>query len=137
MLHTYYITVSIFIYPYVFEWLLKLWFEYVLFCGIIVNSTLLFLFTAADERVKSVNALYTYVDIFLNIENSAFDHIHVVKQRGSNNSLIFQLQDVMVLHRIIHFQIINMTTFFIILTIISFWVPEKSNTQWWISVICL
>ena len=70
---------SIFIYPYVFEWLLKLWFEYVLFCGIIVNSTLLFLFTAADERVKSVNALYTYVDIFLNIENSAFDHIHVVK----------------------------------------------------------
>ena len=79
MLYTYYITVSIFIYPYVFEWLLKLWFEYVLFCGIIVNSTLLFLFTAADERVKSVNALYTYVNIFLNIENSAFDHIHVVK----------------------------------------------------------
>ena len=80
MLHTYYITVSIFIYPYVFEWLLKLWFEYVLFCGIIVNSILLFLFfTAADERVKSVNALYTYVNIFLNIENSAFDHIHVVK----------------------------------------------------------
>lgn len=70
----------IFIYPYVFEWLLKLWFEYVLFCGIIVNSILLFLFfTAADERVKSVNALYTYVNIFLNIENSAFDHIHVVK----------------------------------------------------------
>ena len=69
----------IFIYPYVFEWLLKLWFEYVLLCGIIVNSTLLFLFTAADERVKSVNALYTYVDIFLNIENRAFDHIHVVK----------------------------------------------------------